>query len=51
MKTDVLPALLQEDHWAQREEERELYDVTAVGVAEQAELMQLETGAAWLAPQ
>lgn len=51
MKTEVLPALLQEAHWAQREDERELYEVTAVGVAEQAELMQLDTGPAWGAPQ
>jgi hypothetical protein len=37
----VAPAELHEDHWEQREEDRELYEVTAVGVAEQADSMQV----------
>jgi hypothetical protein len=47
----VEPALLQDDHWAQRDDESELYDVTAVGVAEQAELMHDATEVAWVAWQ
>jgi hypothetical protein len=49
--TPVDPAALHEDHWEQREDDRELYDVRAVGVAWQAELMQLETEAPWVAEQ
>ncbi len=49
--TPVEPAALQEDHAEQREEDRELYEVTAVGAAEQADWMQLDTEAPWVAAQ
>jgi hypothetical protein len=49
--TPVEPAALHEDHWSQSEDESELYEVTAVGVAEQADWMQLDTEAPWLAAQ
>lgn len=51
VNTLVLPALLQEDHWEQIDDDSELYDETAVGVAEHDEARQLETDAAWVAPQ
>lgn len=49
--TPVEPAALHEAHRAQTEAERELYEVTAVGWAAQAELMQSVTEAPCLAEQ
>ena len=39
VRTPVEPALLQDSHLEQSEAESELYEVMAVGVAAQAELM------------
>lgn len=47
----MAPLELHEDHWAQRDEDRELYEVAAVGVAEHADSMQPWTEAAWVAWQ
>lgn len=49
--TPVEPAALHDDHCEQSDDESELYEVTAVGVAEQADWMQLETEAPWVAEQ
>ena len=49
--TPVEPAALHEDHAEQREEDSELYEVTAVGAAEQADWMQLDTEAPCVAAQ
>ncbi len=49
--TPVEPAALHEDQAEHREEDSELYEVTAVGAAEQADWMQLDTEAPWVAAQ
>jgi len=49
--TPVEPEALHEDHCEQREEESELYETAAVGVAEQADWRQLDTEAPWVAEQ
>lgn len=49
--TPVLPPDEQDDHCEQREEERDEYEVHAVGVAEQALFRQVETALPTLAEQ
>lgn len=49
--TLVEPTALHADQLVHKDADSELYELTAVGVAEQAELMQLDTEAPWLAEQ
>jgi hypothetical protein len=43
--TPVLPALLHDDHCEQSDVDSDMYELTAVGVAEQADFMHDETDA------
>ena len=47
----MLPAVAHDDHCAQREEERDEYEATAVGSAAQADERQVATAGPWVAVQ
>ena len=51
VRTPVEPALEHEAIFSQRDDDRELYEVMAVGVAAQADEMHVAAGATWPEPQ